>query len=562
MGTPNLTGKHARWWSKIHGSGIGEVDIVHRAGKENLHADALSRQPVMPAPTDEDSAIEVQVAKVSSAKVPGTLRELLQQQPTSVITDSDTLSSHQLSDPDLHPIILYLKENSLPGDNQKAQEVVTLAQQFTMSDEVLYRTSQKQGELPQIVVPASLKQQIMEEHHAGILAGHFSGPRLFKTISRRWWWKGMYKDLMNYARGCPQCTIVGRAEQKKIPPLMPIPVDHPFQIVGVDIMELPLTAKGNKYLVVFQDLFTKWPMAFPTPDQKTERIVRLLVEQIVPLFGVPEALLSDRGTNLLSVLMQDVCKLLGIKKLNTTVHHPQCDGMIERLNRTLKAMLRKQAAKFGTEWDTYLSGALWAYRNTPHTSTGEKPSYLLLGYDCRSPTEAALLPATPHQPVNINDYREELVVMLSSARKFAAKANQEAQHRYKHQYDKSSTPPKYQIGDWVFVYFPSEETGRLRKLSQPWHGPYRIISRDDPDVTVTRVYFPDHPPVQVHQLRIKSCPVSLPCGYYFYGKKRSRPGRPPKWIKKLMSGPPVGSKDEQDRMKTGSRSSTASGGDV
>ena len=90
-------------------------------------------------------------------------------------------------------------------------------------------------------------------------------------------------------------------------------------------------------------------MATPTPDQKTEQIIRLLVEQIVPLFGVPEALLSDRGTNLLSVLMQDVCKLLGIKKLNTTAHHPQCDGMIERLNNSLKAMLWKQAAKFGTE---------------------------------------------------------------------------------------------------------------------------------------------------------------------------------------------------------------------
>ena len=53
----------------------------------------------------------------------------------------------------------------------------------------------------------------------------------------------MYKDLMNYVRGCLQCTIVGRAEQKKIPASMPIPVDHPFQIVGVDIMELPLTAR-------------------------------------------------------------------------------------------------------------------------------------------------------------------------------------------------------------------------------------------------------------------------------------------------------------------------------
>ena len=72
-----------------------------------------------------------------------------------------------------------------------------------------------------------------------------------------------------------------------------------------------------------------------------------------------------------------VSYLVYIKKLNTTTHQPQCDEMIEGLNRTLKGMLRKQAAKFGTEWDTYLPGALWAYRNTSHTSTGEIPSYLL-----------------------------------------------------------------------------------------------------------------------------------------------------------------------------------------
>ena len=114
-------------------------------------------------------------------------------------------------------------------------------------------------------------------------------------------------------------------------------------------------------------------------------------------------------------------------------------------------MLRKNSAKFGAEWDTYLPGALWAYRNTPHTSTGEKPSYLLFGYDCRSLTEAALLPATSHEPVDISDYRKELVVMLSTARKMAAQANREAQRRYKHQYDKSSTIPSYKIGDWVFV---------------------------------------------------------------------------------------------------------------
>ena len=66
----------------------------------------------MLAPTDEDFALEVQVAKISSAKVPGTLSKLLEQQPTSVIKDSDTLSSHQLSNPYLHPVrrrIVYQK---------------------------------------------------------------------------------------------------------------------------------------------------------------------------------------------------------------------------------------------------------------------------------------------------------------------------------------------------------------------------------------------------------------------------------------------------------------------
>ena len=110
--------------------------------------------------------------------------------------------------------------------------------------------------------------------------------------------------------------------------------------------------------------------------------------------------MSDRERNL-SHLMQDVCKLLGTIKLNTTAYNPQCDGMVERFNRTLKMMLCEHAAEFERQWDTFLPGVLWAYRNTPHESTGEKPSFLLFGIDCRSPTESAFLPVNKIKEVDI-----------------------------------------------------------------------------------------------------------------------------------------------------------------
>lgn len=96
------------------------------------------------------------------------------------------------------------------------------------------------------------------------------------------------------------------------------------------------------------------------------------MDEIIPFYGVPEALLSDRGKNLRPHLMCDVGTLLGMKKLNTTAYHPQCDRLM--YSRTLKTALGKHAAQFGVQWDRLLLGVLWVYRNTPHDSTHEKPS--------------------------------------------------------------------------------------------------------------------------------------------------------------------------------------------
>ena len=153
------------------------------------------------------------------------------------------------------------------------------------------------------------------------MAGHFSGPRLFKAVVHTWWWESLYKNALAVAKSRPQCVFSRGTGRVQL-----IPVQRPFQIWGVDILELPQTQKGNHYAVVFQDFFTKWPLVFPTPDQKSLRIARLLAEELVPMFGVPEVLLLDRGANLLSHLMTDLWTMLGIHKLNTTSYHTECNG--------------------------------------------------------------------------------------------------------------------------------------------------------------------------------------------------------------------------------------------
>ena len=152
---------------------------------------------------------------------------------------------------------------------------------------------------------------------------------------------------MEFCKNCGECATVAGVGRRNKPPLHPVPIQRPFQIVGFDIMELPKTYQGNHYVIVFQDFMTKWPLVFPAPDQKAIRLARLVAEELLPQFGVPDAILSDRGANLLGRVMEEVCQLLGITKLNTTSYHPQCDGMVERLNRSLKSMLRKHVAKFG-----------------------------------------------------------------------------------------------------------------------------------------------------------------------------------------------------------------------
>ena len=92
-----------------------------------------------------------------------------------------------------------------------------------------------------------------------------------------------------------------------------------------------------------------------------------------------------------------------------------------------------------------------------------------------------------------------MIRKLSSARELALNVLQESQRKSKQRYDRKTTERLYKTGEWVLVQFPKEESGRNRKLSQPWQGPFHVVSQHDPDLTVSKVYRPQDGTIQIHQ---------------------------------------------------------------
>ena len=491
------TGKLARWAAVISELNL---NIQYRPGRKNSNADALSRSPLEVGVDDLESEADHSVLQVAADGSP----------VTNVPRETDEISKLQSRDDELRLVRQYLKDGTLPSDEKRVRKIILQKDQFVLLEDVLYHIDSSPQHRLQIAVPYEMRHQLMEENHSGQFGGHFAGKGLYKMLAQHYWWEGMYRDVHLHCRGCLPCAAYRGSGPKARPLLKPIPVGGPFQRVGVDILEMPQTAQGNRYIVVFADYLTKWVEAYPTADQTSETIARLLIDHIVCRHGVPAELLSDRGANLLSSLLVDLCRLLGMKKVNTTASHPQTDGLVENVNRTIRAMIAKHAHKFGNDWDKYLQQLLFAYRIKPHDSSGESPFFLLYGRDARCPTETALSqPLSPYK-VDIDDYRSEVTLGLAEAWKTAQTNIALAQKRQKVQHDKKARVIPLKIGDRVMVFMPSETTGKQRKLALPYHGPYRVVDVADNTVSVRPVDKPDKLPMLVNMERVTKCSDALP----------------------------------------------------
>ncbi|NXQ20238.1 YI31B protein, partial [Peucedramus taeniatus] len=153
---------------------------------------------------------------------------------------------------------------------------------------------------------------------------------------------------------------------------------RPFQSIQVDFIELPQVQR-RKYLLVITDRLTHWVEAAPTVRATVNVVCKILLEQIIPSYGMVNRIDSDRGTHFTSKVLQQITQALGIKWELDTPQHPQSSGQVERTNQTLKRTLTKLIVETRMSWIQCLPSALLRIRTQPRSNLGVSPYEMKFG---------------------------------------------------------------------------------------------------------------------------------------------------------------------------------------
>ena len=387
---------------------------------------------------------------------------------------------------------------------------------YFVVDGVLYFESSDVPGRRRLVVPEQLRDQVLAENHDELFAGHFSIKKMLRKLKQYFYWPGMNAAVYKKCESCLTCATVQGQERKQRPALHNIEVGEPFSCIGMDFKEMDKSFDDNRYALVFQDYLTKWPEVYPVADRTSSTVAKCLAD-LIYRHGVPSTIIHDRASEFLSDVLQDTAFILGIKQLPTTPGHPQCDGLVERFNRTLKAMLTKVVANRGRDWDRLLGPLLFAYRTMVHSSTGETPFFLLYGRDAKLPTALNFYSPRPRTPVIYSEYGTTLFKELKLVRELARKNIQQAQSTQKKQYDKSSRPVTINVGDRVML----QEQPKFR-LDRTYQGPYRVYEVTDTNVKIKPVTEPDSEARCVSLQKISRCKSNVPTDQVWLGHNTAK----------------------------------------
>lgn len=449
---------------------LGDYDftIIHKPGTLIKNADALSR-----IRQETDKSLNVfECNAITRSKTHSNI-ELQKVNSNLQINDNDTNTSNPK-----------IEENELEQSIEShTTSHDTLNDKPSLFEYNIDNNSDNRKDLIiKHITDESEIQQLIHDFHISPLGGHQGIYRTFKRIRQYYNFPNIYSTIKQFISKCKLCQINKHGRNTKEPMKITSTSSKSFEKVFLDIVgPLPSSHKNNKYILTIQDDLTKYSIAHPIPSQETEIVARVFVEKFICIYGIPDQILTDQGTNFMSTLFTQICKLLKIKKLSTTAYHPQSNGALERFHKTLGEYLRNFSQSDSLNWDMWLPYLTFCYNTTPHSSTDYMPYELVFGFAPNIPTSISKEP----EPIyTIDDYYHDLKYRLQNSFTIAKNNLLKIKEKTKSYYDKSINPQEFQTGDLVLL-----QNEKNKKLDPEWLGPYeidKIISLENSSIKIGR----------------------------------------------------------------------------
>ena len=240
----------------------------------------------------------------------------------------------------------------------------------------------------QVVWPEALCHLIYQWFHVDM--GHLGVNRVVQLCRSRVFWPKMNSDIEEFISQRCQCIVQKRPGRHQEAELQSISTSAPLELITVDFLKLERGVGGYQYILLVVDHFTRYVQGYATTNKSGTTAARKIYGDFVLRFGLPSQILHDQGREFENHMFAELERLSGVQKLRTTPYHPQCNGMVERMNKTILGMLRTLPERSKSRWPESLDKLIYAYNCTTHDTTGFEPYYLMFGRRPKLPLDLIL----------------------------------------------------------------------------------------------------------------------------------------------------------------------------
>ncbi|XP_074283003.1 uncharacterized protein LOC141607548 [Silene latifolia] len=200
-------------------------------------------------------------------------------------------------------------------------------------------------------VPDTEIMSILRFSHEYACGGHFGAKKTArKVLESGFFWPTLFRDAHAMVKTCDRCQRVGNISKRGEMPQTPMIYCEIFNVWGIDFMGPFPASCGNVYILLAVDYVSKWVEAKATKTDDAKVVGEFIKTNIFSRFGLPKALISDRGTHFCNKAIGALLKKYGVLHKVSTAYHPQTNGQAEVSNREIKAILEKTVNPDRKDW--------------------------------------------------------------------------------------------------------------------------------------------------------------------------------------------------------------------